>query len=418
MFRKLRLRLVLVNLTVIVVLFLILTSGTYFFVQHRMARGNEHLFNMVADDLLSGRMNDLPPEPPGPKHDPNHGPGPIFFARLDMIGNVVQVSSVTSLPKEVVILLAEQAYHGDQCKDEIFYHDRAYTYRIVTISNNQGHYVIFHDVQNEYNLLRLLVMGLSIAGVICIFLSFFGSLFMANRAMIPIKRAWQQQNDFLADASHELRTPLAVIQTNLELVRDNPLETVESQDKWLNNIYEETMSMTRLVTSLLFLARADSKQMALSKAMFSLDKAVRAAVEPFEPVAAVHHIRLDVEIKRESEYFGDEAKLRQVVAILLDNAIRYTSSGGLITVTLASEPGELVLSVADTGTGIAPEQLRDIFRRFYQADKSRTHGGAGLGLSIAKWIVEKHQGTIAVNSSLGEGSVFKIRLPVKGKKAV
>lgn len=418
MFRKLRMRLALVNLSVIAALFLILTTGTYFFVQDRMARDSEHLFNMIADDLLSGRIQDWPPGPgprsepgPGPGPGLRPGPGPVFFVKTNMIGNVVQISSYAPLPHEAIFLLADQARHSEQCHGSIFYHEREYSYRVVSISANQGQYIIFQDFQHSRDLLQLLVMGLSITGLICTILSLFGSFFMANKAMIPIQKAWQQQNDFLADASHELRTPLSVIQTNLELVQDNKGQTVASQERWLNNIHEEIMSMTNLVTSLLFLARTDAKQILLNQEQFLLDQAIAAAVGPFQPVAAAHGIQLDVEIKKHSTYYGDQAKLRQVVAILLDNAIHYTPPGGSIMVKLVGDNHKIVLSVADTGEGISKEHIQHIFRRFYQSDASRARGGSGLGLSIAKWIVESHHGTITAESKLGKGSTFTVYLP-------
>lgn len=242
-------------------------------------------------------------------------------------------------------------------------------------------------------------------------LSIFGSLFMANKAMVPIQNAWQQQKEFLADASHEFRTPLAVIQTNLEIVRDNPTETVSSQEQWLNNIYEETICMTTLVESLLFLARADSHQQLLTKEHFVLPQAVSKSVELLRPVGNAKGITLIMKSQEEFLYHGDESKLRQVVNILLDNALRHTPTGGRIMVTLENLQQHILLSVTDTGEGIAPEHLDKIFERFYQSDSSRSQGGTGLGLSIAKWIVESHNGRISVVSSIGKGSSFSVFLP-------
>jgi signal transduction histidine kinase len=403
MFSKLRLRLVLVNLSVIVVLFLFLTSGTYFFVQERMAEGKEHLMNRLATAIVAGTFSDLPQA---------SGPGPmVFFIKINAAGDVTQTSAFMPLVGSQVSLLARQTQNTGQSKGSILFDQIEYCYRVTPASDNQGVVILFQDFQFERSLLRTLLIALSTTGLVCMIFSLFGSFFMANKAMVPIHTAWQQQKDFLADASHELRTPLAVIQTNLEIVRDNLEGTVQSQSQWLDNIYEETICMSKLVESLLFLARADSQQQLLSENHFLLNQAIVAAAEPFRPVAANQGIILNLQVIDEIVYFGDEAKLRQVVGILLDNAIRHTPANGKIIVNLEKSQHEILLSIADTGEGIDPEHIEKIFERFYQADSARSRGGTGLGLAIAKWIVESHGGMINVVSTLGKGTVFMVRLP-------
>lgn len=417
MFRKLRLKLMLVNLSVIILLFLLLITGTYFFVQDRMIDGREHMMNKMSHDLATGRFPFFPPgfdpamdnsmEPP-----PDHGPGPMTYVfKLDQKGNIIHTSPFMPLTNNQLSLLTVEIQNTGQTKGDVLFGKNHYSYQIVPIANNQGQFILFQDLQHDRNLLKELITGLSITGIVCMIFSLFGSLFMANRAMIPIQKSWQQQKDFLADASHEFRTPLAVIQTNLEIVRDNPEETVRSQEHWLGNIYEETICMTKLVESLLFLARADSHQQLLNKDTFLLNQAVITAVELFRPLAAIQGISLISKINTEISFYGDEAKLRQVVSILLDNALRHTPTAGKITISLETSQQGILLSVSDTGEGIPPEHVEKIFERFYQSDSSRSQGGTGLGLSIAKWIIESHSGTIVATSTLGEGSMFTIFLP-------
>ncbi len=403
MFSKLRLRLVLVNLSVIVILFLFLTSGTYFFVQERMAEGKEHLMNRLATEIVAGTFSDL---------SQVRGPGSMmFFIKINAAGDVVQTSVSIPLVESQISLLAKQTQNTGRSKGSILFDQIEYYYRVTPTADNQGVVILFQDYQHERSLLRTLVIALTTTGFVCMFFSLFASFFMANKAMVPIYKAWKQQKDFLADASHELRTPLAVIQTNLEIVRDNPAQTVQSQSQWLNNIYEETICMGKLVESLLFLARADSQQQLLSEDHFLLNQAIIAAAEPFRPVAANQGIILNLQAIDEIVYFGDEAKLRQVVGILLDNAIRHTRADGKIIVNLEKSQHEILLSIADTGEGIEPEHIDRIFERFYQADAARSQGGTGLGLAIAKWIVESHGGMINVASILGKGTIFKVQLP-------
>ncbi len=403
MFRKLRLQLMMVNLSVILLLFLLLITGTYFFVQARMLEGAEHFMDRFSQDLVMGKVMDFPP---------NHGPRPIvFFVKVDSLGEIVQTSSYMPLSNAQLSSLARETQQLGNSKGQLIFEQTEYYYRVTPLTSKEGAFILFQDFERDRSLLMALVTGLSITGLVCMLFSLLGSFYMANKAMVPIKKAWQQQKDFLADASHEFRTPLAVIQTNLELVRDNPEETVQSQDHWLSNIYEETLCMTKLVESLLFLARADSHQQLLSMTHMRLGQAVFAAAELFRPIAASKGVRLSLEIKTDFFYWGDEDKLRQVVSILLDNAIRHTATNDVITVNLDKSPQGVLLTVTDIGEGINPDHQDKIFERFYQSDFSRSKGGTGLGLSIAKWIIESHEGNIRVVSTLGKGSTFKIFLP-------
>jgi two-component system sensor histidine kinase CiaH len=417
MFCKLRLKLMLVNLGVIALLFLFLITGTYFFVQDRMLDGREDMMNKMSHDLVAGRFS-VPPPGPDPARDASidshsdHGPGPMpFFVKIDPTGKILHTSPIMPLSNNQLSQLVLQAWQSEQRKGSIFLDQNEYSYQITSAAENQSVFILFQDLQRDHNLLKALVTGLSITGLVCMILSLFGSLFMANRAMIPIRNSWQQQKDFLADASHEFRTPLAVIQTNLEIVRGNPEETVLSQEHWLNNIYEETLCMATLVESLLFLTRADSHQQLLNKNSFSLNQTIIIAAELFRPIAAMKGITFDLQVKTDIPYCGDEAKLRQVVSILLDNAIRHTPTTGQISINLKNSQQGILLSVSDTGEGIHPEHLEKIFERFYQSDSSRSRGGAGLGLSIAKWIVESHNGSIKAFSTPDKGSVFNVLLP-------
>jgi signal transduction histidine kinase len=268
-------------------------------------------------------------------------------------------------------------------------------------------------MQSEYETLarlRIIIVFTGLAGLCVVFVS---SLFLADRALIPIKKSWDRQKSFVADASHELRSPLAVIETNLELVLDNGDETVESQMKWLENIQTENRRMSKLVSDLLFLARADSDQQMFEKRFFPLNEALMEAVISMQPLANKKNITLQSHINPVQEYFGDEARIKQLAVILIDNAIKYTQPDGYVQVDLNQHDNYFEIIVADNGEGMAKEHLDKIFERFYRVDKARSRegGGTGLGLSIADWIVNGHRGSIAVSSTPGKGSTFKVTLP-------
>jgi len=236
---------------------------------------------------------------------------------------------------------------------------------------------------------------------------------MAERALVPIRLSWQRQRDFVADASHELRTPLAVMQTNLELVLGNPDETIESQSRWLNNIHAEGQRMAKLVDDLLLLARADSSQELMEMQYFPLHLALKDALQPFEAVAVSSGIELETSLESEITFYGDEARLKQLAVILVDNAIKYTPPGGRVNIELKDQERNVEIVVSDTGEGIEQKYLKRVFERFYRVDKARSRqtGGNGLGLAIAQWITTEHQGSIKISSGPGKGTTFRVILP-------
>lgn len=242
---------------------------------------------------------------------------------------------------------------------------------------------------------------------------FAGSWLLSNMAVKPIRAAWQKQLDFTADASHELRTPITVIQTNLELVMDSPEETVKSQMKWLRNIEAENKRMTKLVEDLLTLSRSDTGQQNLELSTFMLDELAMEALAPLKPVAAEKGIVLSFDIARETAFHGDRSRIKQLLIILADNALKYTDAAGRVDIALRGDEKNITLTVSDTGSGIAGEHLDKIFDRFYRVEKTRNQneGGTGLGLSIAKWIAQEHHGAIRVASTPGEGTAFTVTLP-------
>jgi heavy metal sensor kinase len=225
--------------------------------------------------------------------------------------------------------------------------------------------------------------------------------FMLDR----LQAAFQRITEFTADASHELRTPVAIIQTTAELMQARP-RTVEEHVKAWSTVTAETRRIARLIADLLTLARSDAGVAHLEFGRIDLPDVVRTAVEEMRVLADAKGLQLVVDAAAECEMNGDADELRRAICILLDNAIKFTSAPGEIRVVVNGRS----VQVSDTGLGIGPDDLPFIFERFYRVskDRSRQTGGAGLGLSIAHWIVEKHGGRISVESKLGEGSAFKI----------
>jgi heavy metal sensor kinase len=230
-----------------------------------------------------------------------------------------------------------------------------------------------------------------------------------NSMLDRIEEAFQRVTQFTADASHELRTPVAVIRTTAELARGKP-RTEQEYAVALDRILAESERTTSLIEDLMFLAHADSGAEGLSMEPVSLGEVTREACAAVAPLAEAAQLAMDTGTIPDHTVLGDEPSLRRLLLVLLDNAIKYTPPGGRVSVSLSAAGTGVVVEVRDTGIGIPAADLPRIFERFYRAakDRSRNTGGAGLGLSIARWIAGEHGATIRAESTPGEGSIFRV----------
>lgn len=235
-------------------------------------------------------------------------------------------------------------------------------------------------------------------------------LYLARRAMVPIDATFKRQRAFVADASHELRTPLTLIRANAELAMLDPEHLANTS---LTNILTEVDRTDRLIDDLLLLARVEAGQLELLRDRHRLGELVADAAESMRPLFDGHGTRLTVTAASSAEVVVDGDRIRQVVRSLLDNALKHTR-GGQIDVTVGLDDRWTTVTVRDTGSGIPPDALPHIFDRFYRVDsaRSRSAGGTGLGLPIAKAIIEAHGGTISIASESGHGTLVTFRLPI------
>lgn len=240
------------------------------------------------------------------------------------------------------------------------------------------------------------------------------SWWLAGLAMKPIYQSYQQIQQFTADAAHELRTPLAATQATIESALLMPhLEKKESRDI-LETIERQNRRLTQLVADLLLLTRMDRKTVQMTRQKCCLIDLVTDLIEEFTPLAIAAQLTItsDILVSEPMEVLGDTDQLYRLVSNLIMNAIQYTPAGGKVTVILDSSDRYAIIQVQDTGIGIDLAEHSRIFDRFYRvnSDRSRRTGGSGLGLAIAKAIVQAHQGTIQVQSTLGVGSTFTIQM--------
>lgn len=235
---------------------------------------------------------------------------------------------------------------------------------------------------------------------------------LVRRALQPVRLAMQRQRDFVADAAHELRTPLAIQRTVGEIGLTDA--GTDDQRATVEQMLTENQHLTRLVEDLSLLARTDTDAVSLERRPVDLSSLVTNLASELGYVAEADGITLAADVQGEIVVTGDILRLRQLLLILLDNALKHTPPGGTVSIRLtSSHGGGARVEVKDSGPGIDPSDLPRIFDRFYRVDKARTGGGTGLGLAIAKWIVDAHGGRISAGNGVdGTGAVFTVTMPL------
>jgi signal transduction histidine kinase len=265
------------------------------------------------------------------------------------------------------------------------------------------------DITAERNTVGTLITVLALGGLVAILAALAAGAVIANRALVPIRDALRRQREFAADASHELRTPLAVVRASAEHLQRNPDKPVREVGTAVDDITAETDHLTALVEDLLLLARSDSGAVELAREPVDLADIAVDATAALAGLAAASRVTIALD-PAPVRVIGDAPRLRQLVTILVDNAIRHGPPGGHVTVTVRGEGRDALLTVDDEGPGIPAEDRAHVFDRFWRAPDARP-GGTGLGLAIGAWIADQHGGAIAVTERPGGGSRFVVRMP-------
>ena len=286
-----------------------------------------------------------------------------------------------------------------------------YNLRFYRAEHPNAHQLVFADMSSEVNTMNGLLRNCLLIGGGSFLVFLVISMLLARWAVRPVEKAWEQQRQFIADASHELKTPLTVILTSAELLQ-SPDYDQQTRKLCAENILTMSRQMRGLVESLLDLARLEGQAVKPEMTSLELSKLVADTLLPFEPVYFEKGLTLSSQIEEDIRLKGNAGQLRQVVEILLDNAQKYSSPAGTVQVSLSRQRNRALLSVSNPGQTIPPEDLKNIFKRFYRVDKARSMNQSyGLGLSIAAQIVETHRGRIWCESTGGFNTFF-VSLPL------
>ena len=253
--------------------------------------------------------------------------------------------------------------------------------------------------------------GFVASAIVAILLVGIGGALLARQATEPIASAFDQMRRFMGDAAHELKTPIAVLRARTDVALQRQRSTPEYEDV-LTGVSVEAERLGNLVENMLFLARIDAGQWPVHRVQVSLDDLVLDASKSARALGEDKGVTIEVEDAEAIAVKGDPTLLRQLFMILLDNAVKFTPAGGKVSVRTASNRRHARVTINDTGVGIPASALPHVFERFFRADPARSRGGAGLGLSIARWIVDSHRGQIHVVSAEGTGTTVEVSLPL------
>jgi signal transduction histidine kinase len=296
---------------------------------------------------------------------------------------------------------------------------RVLTRRFVAQQDGNTYFLqALQDRSTEVETLNALLTVLVAGGVLVVIVAFgFGAVY-ARRALVPIREslaaqrtALRRQREFAADASHELRTPLTVIRSSVEHIARHRAQPIGDATEALDDIDAEVTHLTALVDDLLLLARSDSGAVPMERVRFDLGDVAFEAASALDRMAEARGVRISVD-PEPAMVEGDPERMRQVVMILVDNAVRHSPRDGAVTVTVRVAGKLASIVVDDEGPGLREEDMPHVFDRFWRAPGAPS-GGTGLGLAIARWIVERHGGRIGVANREGGGAVFRVELPAE-----
>ena len=387
--------------TVILLIFTAVCINSYSSAKTELERS----LNMIAEKSLDDYKR--PPEKFGEKRHDNQPSQLNSFITVsaDKEGNIINVSeNNATIDEDILNNSVSEAISSGKQVGEIGEYNLTYAKnelidRII---------IVFADNSSVYSTLWNTILVCCVLFLASMAVIFLISLALSGIAVNPVKVAWNKQKQFVANASHELKTPLTVILANNNIMMSHKDSTVEDEIKWLQSTEEEAQHMKKLIDHMLFLAKSDAESSKTELTKVNVSEVIEAASLNLEPIAFEKGILLDCEIEPDIIADSNETMLNQLSHILIDNAVKYSASDGIVNIKLYKRNDKLIFSVNNKGNVISKEELAHIFDRFYRAEKSRTTKGYGLGLSIAQNITNSTGGKISVESNEDKGTTFSI----------
>ena len=401
MIRKLRIKFVCVIMAIVMVLLGCILSVVIRFTGQSMEMQSVNMMRTIATSPFQQGI-------PG-KNDDDQVRLPFFTVQISSRGELIAASGgyFDLTDREYLQEIVNSALLSDREVGELDAHDL----RFLKSASPRGYTIVFSDTTTESSTLKHLFYS-CLAIFLVAMVVFLGiSIFLSHWVIKPVATAWDQQRQFVADASHELKTPLSVIMANAELLQDQ--ETSEEERKtYSGNILGTTYQMRSLVENMLEMARVDNGTVKMNFTDVDLSQLVSDAALSFQLLYEEKGMGLRCAVPEGIAIHGSEQHLYQVMDVLLDNALKYSEPNSMVSVDLVSTGRSCVLTVASPGEPISKEDLKNIFKRFYRADKARAMNGSyGLGLSIAESVVEAHKGKIWAESENG-CNIFFVQLPL------
>ena len=403
MLKRLQIKFIAVIMSIVTVLFIVIFGLLLHLTKQNIERESVQMMRTMA----------FRPPASAPMHKPDNIPDnirlPFFTVNISESGEITAFGSdyFDLTDKDMLRKLVDKA--DETSKETGVLTD--YNLRYFKSYSEFRKAIVFADVSSEKAMIKGLVRNSVIIGLIGYVIFFLISLLLAKWVTKPVEKTWNEQKQFIADASHELKTPLTVIMTNAEMMNDKSYSE-KDRDSFAKNILSTSKRMRGLVESLLELARLDNNRAPVKKESIDLSKLINDSILPFEPLFYENDTELSADIDKGIGIEGDKDKLRQVVNILLDNALKYSDPAEKVTIKLKRQSANCVLSVTGLGTPLSREECQNIFKRFYRVDKARNDGQSyGLGLSIADSIISEHNGKIWAESENGYNTFF-VSLPL------
>jgi signal transduction histidine kinase len=399
MFKSLKNKIIILNMSLLTIVFVGLFIAIYAFTAIDIERDVQNKLKNVIE------MKGPPPS--------NNNLDITILIDLDKENKII--SSKSNLGNDSVDInnMIEKIDETKKNSGEISLGDSKFSFLKKQINSNNTKIALINNTNRKQTLYDLQKSFL-LVGLLSLIVFWRISIYFTNRVLKPLQESIEKQERFIADASHELRTPLTIIKTNIDILKRNKNESIESQYKWIEYIDSQSNRMFELVKEMLSLATLDIQNENINFEVINLSEIIEDIILSFEVMIFEKSLTLEENIQEGLSIKGNIKEIQKLASILLDNAMKYVDKNGKITVELKLKKNKVTLLVTNTGPGIPKSDLEKVFVRFYRTDKSRNskNGGYGLGLSIAQSIVEKHNANISVRSVVNKETIFEVDFPI------